>query len=72
VEAVGDLLTMQLGVDQVLLAAAIKFRSNLSVPQLESTIDRIERRIRQEEPTIKRIFIEAESLRGQAPQARVA
>ncbi len=72
VEAVGDLLTMQLGVDQVLLAATIKFRPDLSVSELESSIDRIERRIRQEEPTIKRIFIEAESLRGQAPQTRVA
>jgi divalent metal cation (Fe/Co/Zn/Cd) transporter len=44
----------------------------LSVAQLESTIDRLERRIRQQEPTIKRIFIEAESLRAKASQSRVA
>ena len=72
VEAVGDLLTMQLGVDQVLLTIAIKFRRDLGVPQIESTIDHLERRIRQEEPTIKRIFIEAESLRGETAQPRVA
>ena len=72
VEAVGDLLTMQLGVDQVLLTIAIKFRRDLGVPQIESTIDRLERRIRQEEPSIKRIFIEAESLRGETAQPRVA
>ncbi|HMH00567.1 MAG TPA: cation diffusion facilitator family transporter [Terriglobales bacterium] len=72
VEVVGDILTMQLGVDQVLVAVTVKFRRDLSVPQIESTIDRLERRIRQEEPTIKRIFIEAESLRGQASQSRVA
>jgi cation diffusion facilitator family transporter len=72
VEAVGDLLTMQLGVDQVLLTIAIKFRRDLGVSQIESTIDRLERRIRQEEPSIKRIFIEAESLRGETAQQRVA
>jgi len=33
-----------------------------------STIDRLERGIRQEEPTIKHIFIEAESLRAKASQ----
>ena len=72
VEAVGDLLTMQLGVDQVLLTIAIKFRRDLGVPQIESTIDRLERRIRQAEPSIKRIFIEAESLRGETAQPRAA
>jgi FtsZ-binding cell division protein ZapB len=35
-------------------------------------IDRLERRIRQEEPTIKRIVIEGESLRAKASQSRVA
>ena len=63
---------MQLGVDQVLLTIAIKFRRDLGVPQIESTIDRLERRIRQEDPSIKRIFIEAESLRGETVQPRVA
>ena len=49
-----------------------KAEKNRSVPQLESTIDRLERRIRQEEATIKRIFIEAESHRGLTSQPRVA
>ena len=67
VERVGDLLTMQLGPEEVLLNVAIKFRRGQKVQDLETTIDNLERRIRAEEPTIKRIFIEAESLRGQAP-----
>jgi divalent metal cation (Fe/Co/Zn/Cd) transporter len=33
------------------------------VEELETTIDRLERRIRREEPEIRRIFIEAEALR---------
>jgi cation diffusion facilitator family transporter len=75
VERVGDLLTMQLGPDEILLNADIQFRNGLSVPELESTIDRLETEIRKSQPTIRRIFLEAESLRkpgsrsAQPPQA---
>jgi len=63
VEEVGDLFTMQLGPEQVLLAVALRFNVNLRVKELETTIDRLERKIRRQEPEIKRIFIEAESLK---------
>jgi len=63
VEAVGDIFTMQLGPDEILLAVALRFSSHLRVQELELTIDRLEEKIRQKEPAIKRIFIEAESLR---------
>jgi cation diffusion facilitator family transporter len=63
VEAVGDLLTMQLGPEQVLLTVDIQFRKGLDLPTLESAIDRIEAKIRKAEPMIQRIFIEAESFR---------
>jgi divalent metal cation (Fe/Co/Zn/Cd) transporter len=55
---------MQLGHNQVLLTVDIRFHRGLNVEQLESAIDRIESRIRQQEPSIERIFIEADSLRG--------
>jgi len=64
VERVGDLLTMHLGPDEVLLNADISFRSSLDVRELESAIDRLEKAIREQEPNIARIFIEAEALRG--------
>jgi len=64
VEQVGDLLTMQLGPDQVLLNVDIRFRGGLDVRHLESAIDRIEKQIRDKEPSIERIFIEADSLRA--------
>jgi cation diffusion facilitator family transporter len=66
VERVGDLLTMQLGPDQVLLTVDIRFRRGLDVQELESAIERLEARIKQEEPTIQRIFIEADSLKDAA------
>jgi cation diffusion facilitator family transporter len=72
VEQVSDLLTMHLGPEQVLLNVDIKFRSGLTVTELESAIDRLESRIRAEDPRIKRIFIEAESLKSEGrrpPQA---
>jgi cation diffusion facilitator family transporter len=68
VERVGDLLTMQLGPEEILLNADIQFRSGLTVPELEGTIDRLETRIRQSQPAIKRIFLEAESLRRTGAQ----
>ena len=63
VERVGELLTMQLGPDQVLLTVNIRFRRGLDVQQLETTIARLEDRIKKKEPTVERIFIEAASLR---------
>ena len=63
VDKVGDLLTMQLGPDQVLLNVDIQFRGKLNLQELELAIDRIEARIRQEQPSVQRIFIEAESFK---------
>jgi cation diffusion facilitator family transporter len=63
VDNVGDLLTMQLGPDQVLLNVDIRFNRYLGVQELESAIDRIEASIRQADPTVQRIFIEVDSLR---------
>ena len=63
VRKVGDLLTMQLGPNQVLLTVNIQFRRDLDLGQLERAVDRIENRIREKEPMIERIFIEAESFK---------
>ena len=63
VENVGEILTMQLGPEQVLVNVDIRFRRGLDVQELELAIDRIEKSIRQKEPTVGRIFIEVDSLR---------
>ncbi len=72
VEDVGELFTMQLGPEQLLLAVDVKFQRRLDVQQLESIIDRIEGRIRQQEPTVARVFIEADSLKGSTRLPHVA
>ncbi|HEX6822316.1 MAG TPA: cation diffusion facilitator family transporter [Candidatus Sulfotelmatobacter sp.] len=72
VEEVGDLLTMQLGPEQVLLTVNIQFRRKLTLEQLESAIERIEARIRQEQPSVQRIFIEAESFKPEKSSSKAA
>ena len=72
VEEVGDLLTMQLGPEQVLLTVNIQFRRKLTLEQLESAIERIEARIRREQPSVQRIFIEAESFKPEKSPSKAA
>ncbi len=69
VDNVGDLLTMQLGPDQVLLNVDIRFNRGLNVEEMESAIDRIEASIRRMDPTVQRIFLEVDSLRKTSSRA---
>jgi hypothetical protein len=72
VEKVGDLLTMQLGPNQVLLTVAIQFRrtsifSNWNWRSTASRTASVKRNM------IQRIFIEAESFKRSAtPSSQVA
>jgi len=59
----GRPLTMHFGPDEVLLNLDVRFRSGLSSETIMGVVDRLERGIRERHPEIKRIFIEAESLR---------
>ena len=70
VERVTQILTMHLGPDFIVLAMKVAFEPSLSVEQVESTINEIERRIREEQPRMKKIFVEPDShgdLRGVLP-----
>jgi cation diffusion facilitator family transporter len=66
VDKMGDVLTMQLGPDEVLLNATVKFRRGMDVRQIESSVDRIQESIHREDPTVENIFIEADPLDGRA------
>jgi divalent metal cation (Fe/Co/Zn/Cd) transporter len=52
------------GPDQVLVNVDIRSRLGLDVQELELAIDRIEKSIRQKEPTLGRIIVEVDSLRS--------
>jgi len=59
-------LTMHFGSDPLLLNLDIEFRPDLSASEITAAVDGLEAGIRTERPGVKRIFIEAESLKGQA------
>ena len=59
-----ETLTLHLGPEDVLVNINVNFVDGLTTDELERAVDEIEKRIRQAVPTARRIFIEAESLRG--------
>jgi cation diffusion facilitator family transporter len=63
VEAAYKPMTMHLGPNEVLLNMDLRFKQGLDSGQIVSAVDRIERKIREGHPQIKRIFLEAEGLR---------
>jgi cation diffusion facilitator family transporter len=63
VEGVRRPLTMYFGPREVLLNLDVQFQPQLSAREVTQAVDRLESQIRREEPAIKRIFIESESLK---------
>ncbi|MFC2173089.1 cation diffusion facilitator family transporter [Acidobacteriota bacterium] len=59
----GSLLTMHLGPDDILVNLDVEFADRLSTDELEAVIDKIETGIREAVPAVKKIYIEAESIR---------
>lgn len=58
-----DVLTMHLGPEDVLLNLSVEFQDGLSARDVEDAVCVLEGRIRGQYPQIRRIFVEAESLR---------
>ncbi len=65
----GSPLTMYLGPEEVLLNLELQFGDRLSSAEIAAAIDGVEHRVRERFPQIRRIFIEAESLRRGAGAA---
>ena len=68
VVSTGTPFTMHLGPDSILVALDIHFRSDLSADQLARAVDAIEDAIREEDPRVARIFIEARLRDGDIEQ----
>ncbi|MBI5641506.1 MAG: cation transporter [Nitrospirae bacterium] len=60
---IGEVLTMHLGPDNILLAMDIDFDDRIPAGELEVVIDGIEQRIRECVPQVKKIFIEANGVK---------
>jgi cation diffusion facilitator family transporter len=61
-------MTMYFGPDTILLAMDIRFRPDLLAADLERTVDRVEKKIRDRHPEVKHIFIEADSIAAPEPR----
>lgn len=61
VERVTQLLTFHVGPDVVILSMKVAFKKGMLVEEVEDTINEIERRIRAEMTTMRKIFIEVDA-----------
>ena len=58
---VNEVLTMHMGPDTILLNLSVKFVDETEATEIESAVQRIEVKIKNAYPEVKRIFIEAEA-----------
>ncbi len=63
IDNLNEMLTMHMGPDFILVNVSIDFRDNIPASDLEDTIARMDMQIKEKFPTVKRIFVEAESRR---------
>ncbi len=63
IKHVNEVLTLHMGPEYILLNISVDFADTLSVGDIEDTIARLDRHIKQTYPKIKRVFIEAEARR---------
>ncbi|MDG5501384.1 cation diffusion facilitator family transporter [Marinobacter sp. BGYM27] len=71
IDKVNELLTMHMGPDFVLVNLSVKFTRQNSVAELEHVIADLDGRIKQAYPQVKRVFVEAESLKAHAASSKV-
>jgi divalent metal cation (Fe/Co/Zn/Cd) transporter len=58
---VNEILTLHMGPDFILLNLSVDFADTILTGDLEDTISRLDRQIKQAYPKIKRVFVEAEA-----------
>lgn len=65
VQGVNGIRTLQLGPDQVLLAASVDFRDDLTVHGVEGAVSRIEKLVKAADPSVQNVLIRP--VEGKAP-----
>lgn len=61
IEKINEVLTLHMGPDFILVNMSISFKAHLPVGNIEKTIEIITKEIKENFPTAKKVFIEAES-----------
>ena len=57
VDTVCEVLSMQLGPDEILMAATLDFNDDMSAPQLEEAADALTKKLKAADPRITRVFL---------------
>ena len=63
-DTVASLRTMQMGPQEIMLAASVQFRRGMAIDEVEQAIARLEAAIAAEHPFIRHIYFEASALRA--------
>jgi cation diffusion facilitator family transporter len=61
---VNEILTMHIGPDFILVIISVDFVDPIQADEIETTVARLDRTIKQANPLVKRVFVEAESWRA--------
>ena len=61
IKHVNEVLTLHMGPEFILLNLSVDFADSLSAGDVEDTVSRLDRQIKQTYPKIKRVFVEAEA-----------
>ncbi len=69
VTEVQRLLTMHLGPEDVLVNLDLRFRSDLGAGEVAQAVQRLERKIKDENPRVRYLFMEVASITEHAPGA---
>ena len=64
VEGVNEVLTMHMGPNFILVNLSVRFARSATAEQIERTIVRLDREIKQAHDSVKRVFVEAEARAG--------
>ncbi len=67
IDRVDRLLTMQLGPEKTLLTASVRFKRDMRIDEVEHAIERLERAINSQCPTILHVFFESSSFKSALP-----
>lgn len=70
VRRVNEVLTLHMGPSYILVNLSVKFSDDLPAATLERTIQRLDQRIKETFPRVKRVFVEAETFRDSGARSR--
>jgi divalent metal cation (Fe/Co/Zn/Cd) transporter len=68
----GQLLTMHLGPEDILVNMEVEFLDGLSTDEVEAVIEKVEKSVKAAVPAVTKIFIEAQSLKKKSAKPKVS